>query len=124
MPAQIGDQRIRKGQTNIIAQAKSALGTFSQGAKNIQWANRHFVTFVPNGTITAGVVSVRAAPRFEVNPGALGYAPVGIENINLATATSWQFTLDGFFTAFAFIIGTAVTGGGTITCVVNSTIMD
>ncbi len=122
-----GDQRIRRRVTTPVATAVAATGTYTAGNANAQWANNHYITILINGGATAGTLSVRGEPAgVNTQPGALGYAKIGIEAVNLATATNLQFAVTGFFDAFAVVITGAVTGGTapSVTVVVNSTLIE
>lgn len=128
----VSDQRVRKRISTIIGSGLTAVGVTTKRNPDIVFANRHYVTIMPAPTtagataLTAGVVSIRAEPVGQVTVGGIltnvsGYSPVGIEAVNVATATQFTFVVNGFFDAFMVNITTLVTGGS-ITVVVNSTI--
>lgn len=126
------DQRLRRRVTTIVGAGLSAVSVTSKRNADITFANRHYVTITPVPTVagatvlTAGILSVRAEPVGSQSVGTAinniaGYAPVGIEAINVNTATQLTFVVSGFFDAFMVNITTLVTGG-TVTVVINSTI--
>lgn len=124
MTAQVGDQRVRRRVSTIVAQNKSATGTYSTANKNVEWCNHHHITVLIAAGSTAGVFSIRAEPAGIAEPGNTGFVKIEIESVDISTATSMTFTVEGFFDAFALIIGTAISGGSApgISVFVNSTI--
>lgn len=117
----IGDQRLRRRVTTVIGYGLSSTGITSRANQaDITFCNRHYIAIVPTGTVSGGVVSIRGGPIGATN----SYSPIGAEALNLATLTNWTFDVIGFFDAFLINITSAVTGGGTIAIVVNSTIED
>lgn len=125
MSGQPGDQRIRRRVSTIVAQNKSATGTYTVANQNAEWCNHHHITVLIAAGSTAGVFSVRAEPAGISTPGSTGFVKIEIEDVDISTATSMTFTVQGFFDAFSLIIGTAITGGSApgISVFVNSTIL-
>ncbi len=124
MTSLAGDQRIRPRVTTIVATGKAATGTYTKANSNAEWSNRHYISVVIAAGSTAGIFSIRAEPA-GVDKGVTGFTKIEIESIDISTATSLNFEVLGFFDAFALIIGTAITGGGSpgISVYVNSTLM-
>jgi len=117
----IGDQRLRRRVTTVIASGLTGTGiTSRQNPADITFCNRHYISIIPTGTVSGGVLSLRAEPVGATN----SFAPLGIEALDLSVATNWTFDIVGFFDAFLVNITSAITGGGSIAVVVNYTIED
>lgn len=120
-----GDARIRRRITTVVGDVGYSSGTFSRKNSDIAYCDKHYVSVVIFGTVSGGVVTVRALPVNGASPYASSLGPplhtkIGIESMNLATASAYSFEVNGFYESFEVTINSAITGGGKILVVVNS----
>lgn len=124
-----GDTRTRKRVSTVVGRPNglaSLNAVASEANKDIAFCDKHFVTLVTFGAITAGIVNVRARPVHSADAvaaatGPANAIPIGIEAVNLFTATQFNFEVNGFFEAFELKVTTALTGTNPkVIAVINS----
>jgi hypothetical protein len=123
-----GDTRSRKRVTTLLpgvgGAGQSATGTSSAGSGDLAFCDRHHIAIILFGTVTGGVVTIRArpvnVPTGDSNFGAAKATLIGLESVNLGKEIVNSWIVDGFFEAFELTVNTAITGGGKIAAIVNS----
>lgn len=91
---------------SITSMDAHTVGVYSLNVKGASELPQHTVSIAVTGSVT-GVVSVRARPV-----GATGFTRIGIESIDLSTATLLTWSVTGFFDAWALVVGTGIAGSG------------
>jgi hypothetical protein len=124
-----GPEAARRRRVTTVIGGDVGISTLAQTVSNkngdLAFCDRHFISIIPIGTVTGGTIRVRARPigaaGVKTSVGVAKPVPIGVEAVNLATATTWTFEVGGYFDGFEVNATAAVTGGGKIAVVVNST---
>lgn len=119
-----GDTRVRRRVTTVIrSDGVTAVGVYSAKNPDIKYCDKHYITVARFGTVSSGVLSIRAKPIVEppiVNAAAMKAAMIGIEGLDFSKVNNMQWEVSGFFEAFETAITTVIGGGGSIAIIINS----